>query len=240
MTRFIVYSHVNQENRKQYVGVTSFTVEKRWAEHVRSAIQQSETAFHRAIRKYGFDCWDHVTLEEFATLDEALQGERRWIVELGTHVSLNNGYNQTLGGDGAFGLVHSDETKLKISVANSGANSPGFGKPGPNLGKTFSLETRRKMSEAHLGKKRSRDSLAKQSKTLTGRHHSKERNENISRSKTKYRVEQLTLDGTTIQVFQSFRDACNAVKVTSRTSIMNCCNGLTSQAYGFKWKLHNV
>lgn len=65
-------------------------------------------------------------------------------------------YNQH-NGDGKFtrtGVVVPLETRLKQSEAIKGDNHPNKGKPGPNLGRTFGEDTRKKQSEAKLGKKR--------------------------------------------------------------------------------------
>jgi hypothetical protein len=64
-------------------------------------------------------------------------------------------YNQH-NGDGKFtrtGVVVPLETRLKQSESIKKVH-PNRGKPGPNLGRTFGEETRKKQSEAKLGKKR--------------------------------------------------------------------------------------
>jgi len=64
-------------------------------------------------------------------------------------------YNQH-NGDGKFtrtGVVVPLETRLKQSESIKKVH-PNRGKPGPNLGRTFGEETRKKQSESKLGKKR--------------------------------------------------------------------------------------
>ena len=68
-------------------------------------------------------------IEDGLTWEDACIGEIRWIEHYGRR-DLNEGtlVNMTNGGDGSFGLVHTDKTKSKISKANSGVNHPLFGK----------------------------------------------------------------------------------------------------------------
>lgn len=54
--------------------------------------------------------------------------------------------NKSDYGRGRRGCKHSEETKQKLSAVNSGENHP-------NFGKQLSNETRKKLSEAHIGKK---------------------------------------------------------------------------------------
>ena len=50
------------------------------------------------------------------------------------------------------GRTTSDETKKKIRQKMSGVNHPHFGKPGKNLGRKFTTEHRRKISESQKGR----------------------------------------------------------------------------------------
>ena len=104
--------------------------------------------------------------------------ERYWINELQTY---NNGLNENKGGSGC--LSHTEESKQKISEANSkpkpadfgvnrskdfytdewkqkisestrGRTSPMKGKVGANKGKVMSEEQKRKISEANKGRKK--------------------------------------------------------------------------------------
>lgn len=53
----------------------------------------------------------------------------------------------------------------KLSEANKGNNNPMFGKEGPNKGKKFSEETRKKLSDSHKGKKFSEETRKKMSES---------------------------------------------------------------------------
>lgn len=62
--------------------------------------------------------------------------------------------NLTDGGEGCLGLVHSDESKLKMSI--------------PNKGKIISEEQKRKVSEFHKGKVTSKETKLKMSEASKG------------------------------------------------------------------------
>ena len=65
--------------------------------------------------------------------------------------SYNTGYNSTIGGGGLPGHKHSEETKQRISLKKYLYN-PVKGKPSPKKGIPMSEESKKKMSEARLGK----------------------------------------------------------------------------------------
>ena len=108
---------------------------------------------------------------------EAFDLETDLIEEIGRHdLKLGSLTNLTDGGDGASGVVVSEETKQKLSEVNKGENNPNFGKPrdeetrtkisdtliathphyssenNPNFqGQKRSEETRRRISESKKG-----------------------------------------------------------------------------------------
>ncbi len=130
---FVVYMHTSPSG-KRYVGVTSQRGNSRWFKHVSDANRGSNTAFHRAIRKYGAKSFATEVLERMHTEAGAKHAERLWIAELGTVTPV--GYNISHGGDGWSGprAPFTDEHKAKLSLAHKG--------------KSPTVETRRAMSEA--------------------------------------------------------------------------------------------
>lgn len=76
--------------------------------------------------------------------------------------------NRTDGGEGSAGLVMSDESKKKISLAKTGYKfsiearlkmaAAKLGKPSPHKGCTRSIETRLKQSSSTLGKSKKKHS----------------------------------------------------------------------------------
>ena len=63
-------------------------------------------------------------VEDGLTWEQACEGETKWIKHYGRK-DLNKGFlvNMTDGGDGALGLIHTDEAKKKLSKANSGSGN---------------------------------------------------------------------------------------------------------------------
>ena len=96
---FVIYKHTNTLNGKCYVGKTKHDIERRWSDHVASAVKGSLLYFHRAIRKYPLDSWRHEVIEIVESLVEANLCEMKWISTLQSN-DPTRGYNMTLGGDG--------------------------------------------------------------------------------------------------------------------------------------------
>jgi hypothetical protein len=124
-----------------------------------------------------------VILHENLEWEEACRIEKELISfygrkDLGTGILRN----LTDGGEGIVNL--SEKSRGKISKANSGKNHPFFGKERSeetkkkiskaNSGKKRTEETKKKMSEAQSGKKLSEETKLKLSKASLGRKHTKE------------------------------------------------------------------
>ena len=96
----IIYVITNQINHKQYVGKTSYSLDKRFQEHIYDSHRSLEYNEHRplymAFNKYGID---NFIIEQLEEVPENKENEREqyWIAKLNTY---NEGYNATLGGDG--------------------------------------------------------------------------------------------------------------------------------------------
>ena len=84
--------------------------------------------------------WVHEILGQFEDKDEALKYEAFLIAMLGT---VRNGYNTSAYS--SHHCKHTEETKRKMSEAQTGEKHPMFGKH-------FSEEHKKKISEAHKGK----------------------------------------------------------------------------------------
>lgn len=103
---------------KLYFGQTIRLVEERWERHIQESRSGSNYKFHRAIRKYGEE---NFLVEEILTVSastrESLKRkldfiEIRLIRKFDT---FRNGYNMTLGGEGQFGRIFSEESRRKMS-----------------------------------------------------------------------------------------------------------------------------
>ncbi len=130
-----IYCITNKINGKQYIGQTIQTVQKRFSNHCwNSTLKKGNMAISRAIRKYGKDSFDLVTLCECVSQEDLDSNEISYAKSLNTFVPY--GYNLRAGqGRG----ITSEITKKRIGDANRG--------------KKVSVEARQHMSEAHKGKK---------------------------------------------------------------------------------------
>ena len=122
----IIYMHTNTITGRSYIGKTVKSMKDRWSIHISHSLSgYSNSAFHRAIRKYGIDCWDSRILIENSS--DPNQDEIDMIKLHQSHVT-QNGYNILKGGDGPgygednhfYGKSHSLDTKLKISNSKTG------------------------------------------------------------------------------------------------------------------------
>ena len=192
-----LYVYQNQVNGKVYIGQTTTTLEERAG---KNGIKYKKCArFFSAIKHHGWhNFFPYViaiseTVEEMNELEKhAIANARETFGEKNVYNLDSGGLNKTISDEtrrkmrkprseehkkaialAKTGTHHSEETKLKLSEANTGENHPMFGKKHteeakrkmkenhadnsgenhPNYGKTMSEEQRLKISEALTGEK---------------------------------------------------------------------------------------
>jgi len=97
MKQWLIYKHTSTKSGKSYIGMTCVGVKRRWVQHTSEARGGSNKHFHRAIKLYGEEEWEHTVLvDNISALEEAQALERFYIEEQDT---LRNGYNLTEGGE---------------------------------------------------------------------------------------------------------------------------------------------
>lgn len=237
-----VYIITNMINGKQYVGVTSQTIQARFLEHKKSSRHpNSKRKLLRAIRKYGEENFKVDLLEDNIPYEQITEKEQFYIAKYDTY---NNGYNMTIGGDGICGYqygeywrekmqpvwdsIYTEERSRKISIANKG--------------KKKSEEHKRKLSE------RKKEYYKTHENPFTGKHHTEESKQKQREQMTKHHV--LMLDHDTNEVIQEFFNIAQAaqwIKDTQGRStkigtigglIFRICQGGADcvHAYGYGWK----
>lgn len=147
-----IYIIKNKINNKVYIGKTKRSVEIRWKQHINSINRKSMQNIHlyRAMNKYGVDKFyvetlKHITSNSEENLTKKLNVlEKRYIKK---YDSFKNGYNSTLGGDGGFGRIISEEERKKLSELK--------------IGKPHSKEHVKKSALGHKGLKMSKETKAK-------------------------------------------------------------------------------
>ena len=113
-----------------------------------------------------------------------------------------------------YGKHRSEETKKKISDNHADFS----GESNPNFGKHFSEETKKKMSESR-----------------TGKHHSEETKKRISESFGVKGVLQFSKDGEFIAEYPSTHEASRHIGCDN-SGIIKCCKGKQKTCGGFIWK----
>lgn len=94
-----IYKITNTLNNKCYIG-QSVDIENRWKQHMLASRSLTEGgdnySIHKAIRKYGIENFIFEIIE-LTSIEELNNKEKYWI---DYYDSYNNGYNETLGGEG--------------------------------------------------------------------------------------------------------------------------------------------
>lgn len=115
ITSYCVYKHTCKINNKVYIGQTKYgkNPNKRWRDGTHYL---SNLYFTNAIKKYGWENFEHIILKENLTLDEANYWEIYYINFYNATDPLF-GYNLTLGGHNSSPTV---STRQKLSNALKG------------------------------------------------------------------------------------------------------------------------
>jgi hypothetical protein len=163
----IVYEHIrNDTNEVFYVGIGA--EEKRaFDKHRRNP------HWKRIVNKVGYTV--NIVYKDIEH-KEAKKIEILLIEKYGRkNLGLGNLVNMTDGGEGALGVVVSEETRQKMSEKQKSKT--------PMLGKTHSDETKQKISEANKGKTLSEEHRQKMSEAQKGKTLSEETRQKMSEAK---------------------------------------------------------
>lgn len=116
--KFCVYCHISPSG-KRYIGITSKKPEKRWNYGFG---YYGNSHFTKAIKKYGWNAFQHIVLCEGLTMKEASAMEIELIRKYDT-TNHDKGYNVSPGGMNED-QVYSAEIGRKISEAKRGKPCP--------------------------------------------------------------------------------------------------------------------
>lgn len=124
---WIIYCHLNKINGKRYIGQTSQKLQDRWRNgegYKPKNDKDTNRHFYNAIKKYGWDNFEHIILEEnIPSLEEANKKEKYWIKFYNTFEDKTKGYNMTPGGDGVI-LDKESREKLKQTLIQTYKDHP--------------------------------------------------------------------------------------------------------------------
>lgn len=144
----VIYCAQHRESGKRYIGQTTGTIQYRWSKHCGTGKQCR--ILSSAIKKYGKDSFDVFQIDAAFSKQELNEKEIRHIAAFKSN-DRAHGYNIAPGG--AIGK-HAKETCELIAAALRG--------------KTLTAAHCAKLSESHMGNKRTAESRAKQSASATG------------------------------------------------------------------------
>ena len=95
-----IYKITHKESGKIYIGLTTWTVDKRWKRHLCLARSKKKIMhLYRAIRRYGEDAFTIKTIETCNSKEDLIDREIYWISAYDT-TNNKKGYNTTRGGEG--------------------------------------------------------------------------------------------------------------------------------------------
>jgi group I intron endonuclease len=131
---YCVYIHTNKINGKKYVGQTCKKPEIRWLKDGNG--YKNQPYFYSAIKKYGWDNFEHEIIKSNLSSKEANDLETDLIRKLDS-MNPSKGYNLVEGGAGGrrseivrkklskskTGTHHSEDTKNKISKSSTGQHN---------------------------------------------------------------------------------------------------------------------
>lgn len=205
----VLYAHINKENKKIYIGQTNLVPPDRWGSNGIS--YKRSPKFYKAIKKYGWNNFDHVLIKIIYDVDEIDSIEREYIEKYNT---LNEGYNLTYGGKKI--LKHTEEQKKKIGETCRKVLREKYNTD-PQYRETIKNNLSKVKNRTHYGEKNS----------FYGKTHSNEMKEKFLTRRVRC-IE-------TGELFNSINDACNKYNIR-RTGITACCSGKQHLCGGFHWE----
>ena len=247
MNNYSVYKHISPNN-KIYIGITCRKPEVRWGGGKNYHHNQY---FTNAINFYGWDNFKHEILFSNLSKEQAVLKEKE-LIKFHKSNEKEFGYNILNGGEvGRVGLKHSEETKIKISIALKG--KPKSEEHKRKISETNKIRMldpskREKFSKFQLGKKASPELRKKLSEIRMGHKLSEETKEKIRqkqinswkngrKSPNSKKIGQYDKKDNLINTFDSISDAYRAGFKSSHIS--ECCNGKRKTTLGYKWRFLN-
>ena len=237
----IIYLIKNKVNGKCYIGQTqekngfdsrySYSGEgiERVYNHHRY-LKEHNKSYNKhllgSIEKYGFEAFEINKCLDYAFSLEELNVKEKVYIQL--YDSFENGYNETLGGEGKEGCCHSEETKTKISEANKGKHK---GENHYMYGKHLSEEHKTKISEAKKG----------ENHPMYGKHLSEEHKQKIGEAKKGKYVGENNPSAKAVYCYEK-----NEIRLTTKewseelclyiSNITKCCKGERKSTGGYHFR----
>ena len=245
MKTWCLYIHYNINNGKSYIGITSQNPLHRWRNNGNGYINNRE--FYNAIKKYGWETgFLHAVLYENLTEKQAKKLEIQLIKE---YDSFENGYNQTVGGEGTNGYIFSDEQKEQIRVrmigntrrkgtktskiARDNMSKSHIGKPSPRKGCKLSCEQVERIRKLHTGRIQSEEEKLKRRNALTGLKRSEDTKRKLSERQlgSNNHKAKKVICLNTMEIFGSCADASRKYNLQIN-GVSKCCSEKNRKSCG--------
>ena len=218
---YVIYRHRNLINNKCYIGKTKKAkVEYRWGAN--GVGYKKQPKFWRAIKKYGWDNFEHTILEENITSLEVNNKERYYIA---LYNSIKNGYNCLEGG------INTQAVTSRKAVYQYSLNGEFIAAYTSILAAATSLN----IAAGSIVK-----ACKGQLKSCGGfmwKYEKKDHIEVIARKTNAKKVLQYTLTGVLVNTFNSIDQA--AIELGNKaykSSICSCCKHNLKSAFNYVWR----
>lgn len=114
---YVIYAHRNKINNKYYVGQTREKPERRWRPNGEG--YKNSPKFYSAIKKYGWNNFEHIILQPNLSESQVDDREKFWIKY---YNSVENGYNCEQGGSKNKIISEQSRKKMSESAKKRGCN----------------------------------------------------------------------------------------------------------------------
>lgn len=213
-----IYQIVNLIDGKKYVG-SSKNLKKRRYDHFIILRNNKHCNYHlqNAFNKHGEDNFSFEVIE-FVNTEEELLPREQYYIELYQVCDRDKGYNLIVD---ATRNIPSEETKLKMSLAQKGSNNHMYGKTGdlhPMHGKTHSKESRYRISQNHADVSGNKNPMYGKRGALH------------PASKKVICIETGVVYGSMVDI-----EKITGIK---RNNISSCCTGKNKTSGGYHWKYY--
>ena len=146
-----IYVTTNNINGKKYLGQKKIDANGKWKKYLGSGL-----AFKKALEKYGKENFCREIIDIGYSPEELNELEEKYTKDLNC-IEDRNYYNLVLGGGTVTGLKFSETTIQRLRELNSGENNYFYGKrlfgeENGFYGKNHTEESRKRMSQSHIGK----------------------------------------------------------------------------------------
>ena len=217
-----IYMYINKINGHKYVGQTN-NFKRRHNEHINQSYNKKrkrdyDMIFHKAIRKYGIENFEIVILKENLNSQCLLNIWEDYYINKYDCLSKEN-YNSARAG---YSNPYANKTEEEMRQIRKKMSDSQKGK----RHKPCSEETKRKISEANKGKKRSEEqrqniSNGKTKNSTINKKYSKRKTDNIMFTKTR-QIAQYDKQGNLIKIWKSIKEASSSLNIPD-SSITTCC-----------------